>query len=542
MKDKDRNLYDGLVHISKSGFRKEDINLFISIYHNFDYSDRYDNTLLHILSKIYLNVKDEVLENSFKLVFENMTPNHMKLLNIHRNTFLHELLSNPKINFPVKEYVFKTLTLSFKKNGTFLMSVVNNNDENLLDLLIKNSKHGYEAKKLLYYFETLNFDFDKYVSNEENLRKSISLNPNYSSTDKIEIFRNIIEIRDNFRKKKHSSLMKMGQQKNTKEFYQNNSYEYENQEYQSSKNISNLGSLLTDKIFFDAPAIGRDKEIKQIIVSLASEKKLPLIIGPSGCGKTTIVEELAYLIQNDMVPDFLKDTPIFETSASRILAGTSYRGTMESNMLTILNYIKEQKAILFIDEIHNIFGAGANDIDRHNDISTILKEFIDRENIKIIGATTDTEYKDYMANNSFKRRFELIKITEPDEIVLEEILYNYIVNTSELRNIEINNLKNKIKQIIDIIIEITRKTHRCQDDNMNNPDLAISIIDSSFAYAVCSNNKELEIDNIISAIEGNNRISEYARSIAINNLKALNHSKNNKPKGLIINFYDYYKK
>ena len=539
MRNKDREFYEGLAKISRVGFQEDNINLFTEIYRDFDYTDKADNSILHILAKIYLKVKDEVLENSFKIAFENISPSLLISLNINRNTFLHELLLNKKINFPVKEYVFKTLTSTFRKNGVFLMSVVNNSGENLLDLLVKNANNEYEVRKLLYYFETLNFDFIKYANNEEDLRRCINTNSNYSANDKIKIFRDIIEIKNKKISKNNSSLRKLEKKQSIQEDYDEEDYEEESQG--QAKKITNLGSVLTKKIFINAPAIGRDKEIKQLIVSLASNKKVPLLVGPSGCGKTAIVEQLAYLIQNDMVPNFLKSTPIFETSTSRILAGTSYRGTMEENMLTILNYIKKKKAILFIDEIHNIFEAGATDADRHSDISSILKEFIDRENIKVIGVTTDTEYKENMANNSLKRRFDLIKIAEPSEIVLESILYNYIINTSEERNIEVNNLSSKIKQIIEIIIEITKKEHRRQDDDMNNPDLAISILDNSFAYAVCSNNNELEIDNIISSIEGSNRIYGFARGIAINNIKALKNSKDIKPKGLIINLSDYRK-
>ena len=151
--------------------------------------------------------------------------------------------------------------------------------------------------------------------------------------------------------------------------------------------------FLNYKEYKESPAIGRDKEINKIIISLATEKKLPLLVGPSGVGKTSIVDELAYRIINDDVPSFLKGKIIYEVHMSNILAGTKYRGDFENNMKEVINFAIKNNAILFIDEFHMVFGAGANEKD-NTDAASILKTFIDRYNLKVIGATTEVEYEE----------------------------------------------------------------------------------------------------------------------------------------------------
>lgn len=300
------------------------------------------------------------------------------------------------------------------------------------------------------------------------------------------------------------------QSKDNKKDFKNKETKKDNKKYKE----------LTSKEFECEPTIGRKKEINNLITILASDKKSPILVGESGTGKTSIVDEFAYLIQKEEVPNFLKDKKIIEVSSSSLVSGTRYVGTLEKKFEKLLRYIKEEDAILFIDEIHTIFGAGASSKD-DNDLAELLKEAINRENIKVIGTTTSEEYNKYFTTDALKRRFELIKIEEPTEELLKIIARKVFEDYSNQNEISIDNIENDLNNIVDLLIDLTKKEHRNFNDVTYNPDLIVTLIDKSFASAKINDRNNLNINDIIYAVESTDRIYDPPKEKCISNLKGL---------------------
>ena len=163
------------------------------------------------------------------------------------------------------------------------------------------------------------------------------------------------------------------------------------------------------------PVIGRDNEIGRIIQSLSRRtKNSPVLIGDPGVGKTAVVEGLALMIAHGRVPDTLRNKIIFSINLSGLIAGTKFRGEFEERLQEALNYVQNQgNIILFIDEIHNIMGAG-NSGDSNMDLADMLKPMLARGEIQIIGATTIDEYRKYIEPDSaMERRFQPITVDAP---------------------------------------------------------------------------------------------------------------------------------
>lgn len=206
------------------------------------------------------------------------------------------------------------------------------------------------------------------------------------------------------------------------------------------------------------PFVLRNNYIEKIKYILSKKQKNnPLLIGNAGVGKTAIVEGLS---------EILKDVSIYQLDLGSIVAGTKYRGELEEKLTKAMEYIKRKKAILFIDEIHNIVGAGSND--GSLDIANILKPYLSRSDIKLIGATTlDEYYRHIDKDKALSRRFQNVFIDEPTEketyVILKEIKASY----EEYHNVKYSD------QILQEIIEksklyLVRRSF---------PDKAIDVMD-----------------------------------------------------------------
>lgn len=174
-------------------------------------------------------------------------------------------------------------------------------------------------------------------------------------------------------------------------------------------------TALAKKNKFD-PIVGRDKEIERIVQILSRRtKNNPCLVGDPGVGKTAIVEGLAQKIAEGNVPDTLKNKRIVGLDLSAMVAGSKYRGEFEERMKKAMDEVKaDGNIILFVDEIHTIIGAGA--AEGAIDASNILKPALSRGEIQLIGATTLEEYRKHIEKDAaFERRFQLVKVEEPDE-------------------------------------------------------------------------------------------------------------------------------
>ncbi|HLI30536.1 MAG TPA: ATP-dependent Clp protease ATP-binding subunit [Terriglobia bacterium] len=164
------------------------------------------------------------------------------------------------------------------------------------------------------------------------------------------------------------------------------------------------------------PLVGRENELERVIELLCRRtKNNPVLIGEPGVGKTAIVEGLAQRISDGNVPSFLADKRILALDLSLIVAGTKYRGQFEERLKTIMKELMEaQNAVIFIDELHTLVGAGS--AEGSLDAANILKPALSRGEIQCIGATTPAEYrKSIERDRSLERRFQSVKVPPPSE-------------------------------------------------------------------------------------------------------------------------------
>ncbi len=237
------------------------------------------------------------------------------------------------------------------------------------------------------------------------------------------------------------------------------------------------------------PVIGRENEIKRVIQILSRRNKNnPCLIGEPGVGKTAIAEGLALKIVNGEVPEMLANKTIYSLDLTSMVAGTKYRGDFEERIKKAMDEVKDNKdVILFIDEIHNIMGAGA--AEGAVDAANILKPSLARGEIQVIGATTISEYrKNIEKDAALERRFQPVTVGEPTEKETIEILKG-LRDKYEAHH--------KVK-ITDEAIESAVKLSSRYINDRFLPDKAIDLIDEAAsvvrlnAYTLPQNLKDME--------------------------------------------------
>ena len=235
-----------------------------------------------------------------------------------------------------------------------------------------------------------------------------------------------------------------------------------------------LVTCISRKVDEHNPLIGREQELDRTIQVLCrAEKNNPLHIGEPGVGKTALVYGLAKLINEDKVPDRLKGARIYSMDIGQMLAGAQYRGDFEKRIkLVMAGAANEGNVIIYIDEIHNIIGAGRGS-DGSLDASNMLKQYLEAGDIRFIGSTTYEEYNRYMSKSkSITRRFQQIDIKEPSEEetikILEGLQYKY----DKYHGVTYR------KDALEYAVRASAKyiSNRCL------PDKAIDLIDEAGAY------------------------------------------------------------
>ena len=220
------------------------------------------------------------------------------------------------------------------------------------------------------------------------------------------------------------------------------------------------------------PVFCRESEIQRIVQTLIRRRKNnPCLVGESGVGKTAVVEGLALKIANEEVPDVLMNKRVFMLDITSMIAGAKYRGDFEERVKAVLDKAADNKdIILFIDEIHNIVGAGS--AEGAIDAANILKPLLARGEIQLIGATTFEEYRRYIEKDgALERRFQPINVEEPDEEAAREILTGLKEKYEEHHKITITD--EAIKSAVSLS---ARYIH-----DRRLPDKAIDIIDEAAA-------------------------------------------------------------
>ncbi len=222
------------------------------------------------------------------------------------------------------------------------------------------------------------------------------------------------------------------------------------------------------------PLIGRQSELDRTIQILCrKDKNNPLHIGEPGVGKTAITYGLARLINEDKVPEQLKGAKIYSVDLGGMLAGTQYRGDFEKRIKKVLTEIsKEEKPIVYIDEIHNLNGAGATS-DSSFDAANMLKPYLAEGRVRFIGATTFEEYKKYFEKSkSLVRRFQNVEIPEPTEAETVEILKGLRARYEEFHGVKYDD------GILEYAVHMAKK----YINERYLPDKAIDLIDEAGAY------------------------------------------------------------
>ena len=222
------------------------------------------------------------------------------------------------------------------------------------------------------------------------------------------------------------------------------------------------------------PTIGREKEIQQIIEILCHRERAnsPMLVGEPGVGKTAVIEGLARLIELEpqKVPSRLRNSHVVQLQMGGIVAGTMLRGMFEERIKGIIDEVKERdNLILFIDEAHTIIGAGAA-LGTSSDAANMFKSSLSKGELRIIGATTLNEYKEYIGEDeALARRFRLVKVDEPSIGETREILLGVRPRLERNYSVQISD------EAINTALEMAPKYIR----NLHLPDKAIGWLDTA---------------------------------------------------------------
>ena len=267
-----------------------------------------------------------------------------------------------------------------------------------------------------------------------------------------------------------------------------------------SKRISILdtyGENFIKKEFITNPAIGREKELKELMLILLTPDKSAILTGKPGVGKTSIVEGLAYLIQKRQVPNQLLNYQIIKVNTSALLGIDPVTG--ESKIQNLIEELKNyEHLILFIDEIHTLMGSKGEALDFAN----MFKPGLDRGDIKVIGATTTEEYERYiLRDKAFVRRFQKVIVEEPTREQNIQICLGTLPKIEKRTGTEMM-YSNFVKQtMMEFLTDITSEYKRVYEIGSRYPDVTLTLIQDAFSYAMFDNRKYVNVLDFRKAIE-----------------------------------------
>lgn len=236
---------------------------------------------------------------------------------------------------------------------------------------------------------------------------------------------------------------------------------------------------------------GREKELQLMIsILLRKDKGNPLLVGDAGVGKSALVEHFAWLLEHQMLPE-LSSSRVYELHLNTLVAGTRYRGDFEEKLQKVLDALmKYPDVILFIDEIHQMIGAGKSE--GSIDVSSVLKPYLARGKFRCIGATTMDEYETYMeCDRALERRFQLVYMKEPSESETLEMLKKKKKEYEEYHDVNISD------DILKYMIEKSAMYLK----NRKFPDKAIDVLDLSCVKARFLKKSEISEDMINKVVE-----------------------------------------
>ena len=261
--------------------------------------------------------------------------------------------------------------------------------------------------------------------------------------------------------------------------------------------LKKYGENISENKYVTNPAIGRDEEIKQLILTLLTPEKSAILVGLPGIGKTAIVEGLSYRIQRGEVPNGLLGYTIYKLNTAALIG--TIPGTSELKIQSLLNEVKDaDKLILFIDEIHTLIG----DADESMDFANIFKPLLDRGSIKVIGATTTQEFEQFiLTDRAFNRRFQRINVSEPTKEQTVQILFGSLPKYEAKTGAKMKYTDFIKEKIMKYIVNLTEETNRVYEYDGRYPDICFSIVQQAFSYALVDNRNEVDIRDFKKAIE-----------------------------------------
>lgn len=260
--------------------------------------------------------------------------------------------------------------------------------------------------------------------------------------------------------------------------------------------LERYGENFTEKEYITNPAIGRDQQIKELLLILLTPEKSAILIGKPGIGKTAIVEGLAFAIQEGRVPDALKGYTVINIKTASLL-GTMPNG--ESKVQVMIDELKEkEKIILFIDEIHMLIGATD---ESSLDFANIFKEGLGRGSIKVVGATTTEEYERYiLRDKAFTRRFQKVEVPEPTREETINIMLGTLPKIEKMTGAKMKYTDWIKEQLMGFMVDLTSEYKRVYEIGSRYPDISLTLLKQAFSHAVFDNRTEVNIFDVEDAI------------------------------------------
>ena len=264
--------------------------------------------------------------------------------------------------------------------------------------------------------------------------------------------------------------------------------------------LDTYGENFQEKDYITNPAIGRDEQIKQLVLILLTPDKSAILTGKPGVGKTAVVEGLAWRIQMGQVPDLLKGYQVIKVNTSALLGVDPVTG--ESKIQNLIDELKSKsKLILFIDEVHTLMGNKNESLDFAN----MFKPALDRGDIKVIGATTSEEYERFiLRDKAFVRRFQKIQIDERTLPKIEKRTGAKMMYTDF-----------KKRQMMEFLTDITSEYKRIYEIGSRYPDVTLTLVQQAFSNALFDNRNQVNVNDFRLAILNSKNIYQDVINKAI---------------------------
>ena len=268
--------------------------------------------------------------------------------------------------------------------------------------------------------------------------------------------------------------------------------------------LDTYGENFQNKEYYTNPAIGRDEQIKQLILILLTPDKSAILTGKPGVGKTAIVEGLAWKIQKKDVPERLQGYQVIKVNTSALLGVDPVTG--ESKIQNLIDEIKSKsKLILFIDEIHTLMG----NKDESLDFANMFKPALDRGDIKVIGATTSEEYERFiLRDKAFVRRFQKIIVDEPTRNENVQILMGTLPNIEKRTGAKLKYTDYKRRQLMEFLTDISSEYKRVYEIGSRYPDVTLTLVQQAFSNALFDNRTEVNVFDFRKAIQNSKNLYE----------------------------------